>query len=100
MAIATGAVEHVKVNEISKRKEYGGKVRERVQALSEACHGGQIIIDAPTFEGITNCMADLVSKVPLMPSFSVISEYNRSVRLPFQHQTKIPGSKRPCMLAA
>lgn len=67
----------VQVNEISKRKEYRGKVRERVQALSEACHGGQIIIDAPTFEGITNCMTDLSNKVPLEPDFAAISEYAR-----------------------
>ena len=67
----------VQVNEISKRKEYAGKVRERVQALSEACHGGQIIIDAATFEGVTNCMTDLVSKIPIEPDFSLISEYVR-----------------------
>ncbi|KAL0031937.1 hypothetical protein WJX79_006910 [Trebouxia sp. C0005] len=79
MAIATDAVESIKVNEISKRKEYGGKVRERVQALSEACHGGQIIIDAPTFEGITNCMADLSNKIPVEPDFAAISEYAREM---------------------
>ena len=38
----------VQVNEISKRKECGGgKVCKRVQALSEVCHGGQIIVAAP-----------------------------------------------------
>lgn len=65
------------VNEISKRKEYGGKVRERVQALSESCHGGQIIIDAATFEGITNCMTDLMTKVPIEPDFAAIADYTR-----------------------
>ena len=65
------------MNEISKRKEYGGKVRERVQALSECCHGGQIIIDAATFEGISNCMTDLVGKLPVEPDFSAIADYTR-----------------------
>ena len=93
----------MKVNEISKRKEYCGKVRERVQALSEACHGGQIIIDAPTFEGITNCMADLVSKVPLEPNFSAISEYVRSASLlcwSRDHAVQKSNSQQPSMLAA
>ena len=52
-------------------------MRERVQALSEACHGGQIIIDAATFEGVTNCMTDLISKIPLEPDFALISDYAR-----------------------
>ena len=71
----------LQVNEISKRKEYGGEVRKRVQALSEACHGGQIIIDAATFEGVTNCMTDLVSKIPIEPDFSAIADYARCVCL-------------------
>ena len=65
------------MNEISKRKEYGGRVRERVQALSECCYGGQIIIDAATFEGVSACMSNLVAKVPAAPDFSAIADYVR-----------------------
>ena len=65
------------MNNISKRKEYSGRVRERVQALSECCHGGQIIIDAATSEGISACMSDLVAKVPSAPDFSAIADYTR-----------------------
>ena len=67
----------LQMNEISKRKEYSGRVRERVQALSECCHGGQIILDAATFEGISACMTDLVAKVPSVPDFSAIADYTR-----------------------
>lgn len=67
----------MQVNEISKRREYGGKVRDRVLGLAEACYGGQIVIDSPTFEAITNSMVDIVNNIPHEPQFSNIAEYAR-----------------------
>ena len=74
----------LQINEISKRREYGGKVRDRVLGLAEACHGGQVIIDSPTFEGITNSMVDIISRIPHEPDFASIAEHARWVLLSHQ----------------
>lgn len=69
--------QRVQVNEISKRREYSGKVRDRVLALAEACYGGQVLIDSATFEAITNSMVDIVNRIPHEPDFSIITDYAR-----------------------
>lgn len=67
----------MQMNEVSKRREYNGKVRDRVLALAEACYGGQVIIDSATFEGITNSMVDIVNRIPHEPDFANIAEHAR-----------------------
>jgi hypothetical protein len=42
MSVATGAVDAVRLHSVTQRAEYSGDVLKKVQAVSEAPHGGQV----------------------------------------------------------
>ncbi len=52
MSLATGSADAIRFHTITQRAEYVGDVLKRVQAVSEAPHGGQVIMDPQTFKGI------------------------------------------------
>ncbi|KIY91819.1 hypothetical protein MNEG_16144 [Monoraphidium neglectum] len=52
MSLATGRAEDVRLHTVTQRHEYGGSVLRRVQAVAETPHGGQVIMDPDTFQGI------------------------------------------------
>jgi hypothetical protein len=59
MSVATGYVDSVRVHSVTKRREYTGDVLNKVQALGEAPHGGQVLLDPETFKGVYNRLAEL-----------------------------------------
>lgn len=68
---------HVQVNAASKRREYHGKLKTLVEALSAVPHGGQIIIDSATFTGINTHLTDILKVVPASPDYAKMNKYRR-----------------------
>ncbi|KAK9788833.1 hypothetical protein WJX73_006132 [Symbiochloris irregularis] len=65
MSIATGVAECVKVNPLSKRREYQGDLLKLAQGVLEQPNGGQIVIEGKAFNSIN---ADLVSLEDMVSS--------------------------------
>ena len=65
------------VNSVSKRREYHGELKQWVDALSDAPHGGQIIVDRATFAGINLHLTDILKVVPPHPDYETMSKYRR-----------------------
>ena len=55
------------MNENSKRMEYDGKVFNTAMAMADLTHGGQIILDGSTFDGIKFSLAHLRTRVAAQP---------------------------------
>ena len=53
----------VQVNEISQRQEYKGQVFDRALAIQGIIHGGQIMIDCNTFNGINTSLSGLAGEL-------------------------------------
>ncbi|KAK9791857.1 hypothetical protein WJX73_005571 [Symbiochloris irregularis] len=77
MAVATGTAEDTKMNTASKRREYAGKLKHWVEALSHVLHGGQIIIDSATFAGISQHLTDILKAVPAHPDYKAMEQHQR-----------------------
>lgn len=73
----------LQVNATSKRVEFLGTVMNTVKALSDMPHGGQIIMDEKSFEGVKLSLADLYDMVPHGPSLELLQQQCRCV-LPVQ----------------
>ena len=58
----------------SKRRDYRGKVRTMAQALSDTPHGGQIIIDSQTFDGVKTSLPELLAAVPASPDYRELQD--------------------------
>ena len=58
----------------SKRRDYRGKVRTMAQALSDTPHGGQVIIDSETFDGVKTSLPELLAAVPASPDYRELQE--------------------------
>ena len=58
----------------SKRRDYRGKVRTMAQALSDTPHGGQIIIDSQTFDGVKLSLPELLAAVPASPDYRELQD--------------------------
>ena len=67
----------IQVNPASKRREYNGKLKRLVEALSGVPHGGQIMIESATFAGINAHLTDILKVVPPNPDFEKMDKYRR-----------------------
>lgn len=59
----------MQMNEISQRQEYRGPVFDKVNAILNIIHGGQIMTDSFAFHGISSCLPEIAKCVPSCPSF-------------------------------
>ncbi|GIM09453.1 hypothetical protein Vretimale_13299, partial [Volvox reticuliferus] len=59
MGVATGVTDAITSHAITQRMEYSGEVYRRVQAVADLPQGGQILLDANTFNAIHNNLNDL-----------------------------------------
>ncbi|KAG2502119.1 hypothetical protein HYH03_000611 [Edaphochlamys debaryana] len=59
MGVATGVTDAITSHAITQRMEYSGEVYRRVQAVAELPQGGQVLLDANTFNAIHNHLNDL-----------------------------------------
>ncbi|GFR43303.1 hypothetical protein Agub_g4369, partial [Astrephomene gubernaculifera] len=59
MGVATGVTDAITSHAITQRMEYSGEVYRRVQAVADLPNGGQILLDANTFNAIHNNLNDL-----------------------------------------
>lgn len=57
------------MNATTKRVEYQGQVMNTVKALADMPHGGQVIMDEKSFDGIKLRLADLCEMVPHSPNY-------------------------------
>ena len=56
------------LNHNTKRIEYEGSVFNTVMAMAEVAHGGQIILDEASFDGIKSELAHLRARVAAQPN--------------------------------
>ena len=56
------------MNQNTKRMEYEGSVFNAVMALAELAHGGQILINEASFDGIKSSLPQLRTRVSTGPS--------------------------------
>lgn len=71
-------LELLQVNQTSKQTEYHGAVLRTVKALADVPHGGQILMDAKTFEGIKLLLDDLYQSISHGPDIAAMQENCRS----------------------
>ena len=62
----------LQVNETSKRSEYQGEVMALASWLGELPHGGQILMEDRTFDGIKVHLAELHEKIPHRPDWPAL----------------------------
>ena len=62
----------VQTNENSRRQEYRGPVLDKVMALLNAIHGGQIMVDCEAFHGINSCLSSIAKQLPNGPNLNVL----------------------------
>ena len=65
------------VNEVSKAREYTGRVVELARAQSSLPHGGQILVDQATLEGIKPHLAELLTSLHDPPGSSPLARLAR-----------------------
>ena len=58
----------LQMNQNTKRMEYEGAVFNTVMAMADLAHGGQIIIDENSFDGVKSSLAQLRSRVSGTPN--------------------------------
>ena len=64
-------------NLTSKAVEYKGKVAELVKGMLDIPHGGQIIMDGRTFQGIKGELITLAATIPAHPDYDIIDRQCR-----------------------
>ena len=72
------AVCGAQMNQNTKRMEYEGAVLQQVTSMADLPHGGQIIIDEATFDGIKSSLAVLRERVAKTPNMSAVAGACRS----------------------
>lgn len=60
------------VNETSKRSEYHGEVMTLASSLADLPHGGQILMEDKTFDGVKVHLAELCERVPRKPDWQAL----------------------------
>ena len=66
-------------NQSSQALEYHGPLRQRVGALVDTLHGGQIVVDSNTFQQVHICLPELGRVVPATPSYSLLQPHRGSL---------------------
>ncbi|MCJ1427722.1 hypothetical protein MMC29_005627 [Sticta canariensis] len=98
MAVASGICEKKLINATSKCAEFLGSVTNTVKALSDMPHGGQVIMDEKTFEGVKLALADLYDMVPHGPSLEMLQQQCRCNTVSFVLDlSRFPWSYSACM---
>ena len=63
----------MQLNQNTKRMEYEGAVLQKVTCMSDLPHGGQVVIDEETFDGIKSGLAALRQRVASRPNLSALA---------------------------
>ena len=85
----------VQMNQNTKRMEYEGSVFNAVMALAELAHGGQILIDEASFDGIKSSLPQLQARVSTGPSLDNLQGMCRYGPVP-----RDPAALRGCSVGA
>ncbi|KXZ51008.1 hypothetical protein GPECTOR_14g25 [Gonium pectorale] len=59
MGVATGSAEPLRSHAVTQRMEYYGEVRRRLQAVADLPHGGQVLVDANTFNAVNTHLTSM-----------------------------------------
>ena len=76
----------VQQNNTSKAVEYKGKVAELVKGMLDIPHGGQIIMDGRTFQGIKGELSTLATMTSAHPDYDAIDRQCRCAAISFHAQ--------------
>ena len=68
MHLAPKQLGRLQMNQNTKRMEYEGSVFNTVMAMAEMAHGGQILVDEASFDGIKSSLAQVRARVSVGPN--------------------------------
>lgn len=93
----------LQVNDTSKRVEYQGSVMKFVKCMADMPSGGQILMDAASFEGIKLRLDDLYQSISHGPDLTALQQKSRCassscmcVAYPYVMQLHLPLSEAHC----